>query len=287
MAMNIGWIGLGTMGRPMVRRLLKQNHHVTVYNRTIERSTELVDLGASAVQTPLEVMLKSDCIFIMVSDDEAVQDIFSGPDGLLEGELSGKVFVNMSTVSPGINRSLAEIVNENGATLIDAPVSGSVMQAEQGQLVILGGGDKKVFNELTPVFDILGKMSIYVGPSGSGNELKLIINSLLAIFTQGFAEAVLATESKGIELDRFLALLNNSALSNIFLKAKGDILTSENYNAAFALKHLAKDLDLAKHENILRNMGNLALREFQSAAVHYGDQDVIAVKKSLDDHSES
>lgn len=285
--MNIGWIGLGTIGRPMVRRLLEQNHQVTVYNRTIERSAELVDLGASAVQTPLEVVLTSDCIFIMVSDDQAVQDIFTGADGLLKGEFSGKVFVNMSTVSRGINRSLAEIVTEKGATLIDAPVSGSVMQAEQGQLIILGGGDQKVFNDLTPVFDILGKMSIYVGPSGSGNELKLIINSLLAIFTQGFAEAVLATESKGIGLDKFLTLLNNSALSNIFLKAKGDILASENYNAAFALKHLAKDLDLAKQENILKDMGNLALQEFQSAAVHYGDQDVIAVKKSLDDHRAS
>jgi 3-hydroxyisobutyrate dehydrogenase len=287
MAMNIGWIGLGTMGRPMVRRLLEQNHLVTVYNRTIERSAELVNLGATAVRTPLELISESDCIFIMVSDDEAVQDIFSGPDGLLKGEISGKVFVNMSTVSPGINRSLTEIVNEKGATLIDAPVSGSVMQAEQGQLVILGGGDEKVFDEIAPVFNMLGKMSIYVGPSGSGNELKLIINSLLAVFTQGFAEAVLATESNGIGLDKFLTLLNNSALSNIFLKAKGDILTSGNFNAAFALKHLAKDLDLAKQENILRDMGNLALQEFQSAAVHYGDQDVIAVKKSLDEHSAS
>ncbi|WP_312900164.1 NAD(P)-dependent oxidoreductase [Chryseobacterium taichungense] len=255
--------------------------------RTIEKSAELVDLGVSAVQTPLEVLSKSDCIFIMVSDGEAVQDIFSGADGLLKGELSGKIFVNMSTVSPGINRSLAEIVNEKGATFIDAPVSGSVMQAEQGQLVILGGGDKKVFDELTPLFDTLGKMSIYVGPSGSGNELKLIINSLLAIITQGFAEALLATESKGIELDKFLTLLNNSALSNIFLKAKGDILISGNYNAAFALKHLVKDLNLAKQENILRDMGNLALQDFQSAAVHYGDQDVIAVKKSLDGQSAS
>lgn len=211
------------MGRPMVRKLLEHNHRVTVYNRTIERSAELVDLGASAVQTPLEVVLTNDCIFIMVSDDKAVQDIFSGADGLFKGELSGKVFVNMSTVSPGINRSLTEIVTEKGGTLIDAPVSGSFTQAEQGQLVILGGGDQNVFDELTPVFDILGKMSIYVGPSGSGNELKLIINSLLAIFTQGFAEAVLATESKGIGLDKFLTLLNNSALSNIFLKAKGDI----------------------------------------------------------------
>jgi len=287
MAMNIGWIGLGTMGRPMVRRLLEQNHRVTVYNRTIERSAELVNLGATAVSTPLEIISKSDCIFIMVSDDQAVQEIFSGADGLFEGELSGKVFVNMSTVSPGINRSLAEIVNEKGATLIDAPVSGSVTQAEQGQLVILGGGDQKVFDELIPLFDILGKMSIYIGPSGSGNELKLIINSLLAIITQGFAEAVLTTESKGIELDKFLILLNNSALSNIFLKAKGDILTSGNYNAAFALKHLAKDLHLAKQENMLMDMGSLALQDFQSAAVHYGDQDVIAVKKSLDDHSAS
>src|SRR5882757_7688022 len=177
---RIGWIGLGNMGAPMARNLLKAGFPVTVFNRTPSRADALVAEGAVLAAYPRELWEKADIIITMVSDDAALQDIYKGEGGLLEGAVSGKVVIDMSTVSPTTTKELAELLAEKEVEYLDAPVSGSVKPAEMGQLVIMVGGKRAVYESVLPVFERLGKISFLLGESGAGNSAKLTINLLLA-----------------------------------------------------------------------------------------------------------
>src|SRR5882757_6641787 len=181
---RIGWIGLGNMGVPMVRNLLKAGFPVTVYNRTASKADPLVAEGAALAMRPGELWGKADIIITMVADDAALQEIYKGEGGLLESVPSGKTVmktvIDMSTVSPATSRELAGLLAERGAEYLDAPVSGSVKPAEQGQLVIMVGGKRSVYESALPIFEKLGKASFLLGGQGAGHSTKLAINLLLA-----------------------------------------------------------------------------------------------------------
>jgi len=280
--MKIGWIGLGNMGIPMSKRLLENGYEVTVYNRSREKAEPLQQTGAAIADAALDVAACSDVIFIMVSDDHALTSVFNGAEGLFDADLTGKIIVNMSTISPGINRELTAKVIAHGGEFLDAPVSGSVAQAEQGLLAIMVGGAQETYNKVVPVFEKLGKISVWIGEAGAGSELKLIINTLLATQAMALAEAAISAGTKQLPLEKMLTILNNSALGSVFLKIKGEVLLHENYRAAFALKHLVKDLKLAKKEQLTMGLGDAALAGFDAALADFGEEDLIAIKKYLE-----
>jgi 3-hydroxyisobutyrate dehydrogenase len=226
-------------------------------------------------------MQQADVIFLMVSDDQAVSGIFNGEQGLLQAKTTGKLLINMSTVSPSISKVLAPLCKQQGNNYLDAPVSGSVKQAEERQLVIMAGGDETTFERAKPILEKLGKLVMRVGPTGAGNATKLAMNILLAFYTQGLAEAVIFAKRHDIRTEDFMALVNISAMGSPFIKMKGDAIMENNYRAAFALKHLAKDLRLAKSEGLATPLGEVAFRTFQQAEPAFGEDDIIAVIRQL------
>lgn len=281
---KIGWIGLGNMGIPMAEQLIKADYIVTVYNRSKDKEASLKEIGASIAQTPKELIAATDVVIVMVSDDAAIEQIFKGEEGLLSIETSNKIIINMSTVSPSISKEMATQCKAKGNFYLDAPVSGSVKQAETGQLVIMVGGEEAAFNQVKPILEKMGKLAKLVGDNGAGNSAKLAINSLLALYAQGLAETVLFANQQGIKTVDLLELINNAAIGNIFTKIKGDAIIADNYKAAFALKHIVKDLNLAKAEGISSPLAKTALNTFEAAAPKYGEEDIISVIKQIYDN---
>lgn len=278
---KIGWIGLGLMGAPMSQQLLKAGYPVTVYNRSKDKEGALKEQGAETANAPAELISQTDVVIIMVTDDKAIQEIFSGENGLLSAAVNDKVIINMSTVSPAISKQMADLCSEQGNQYLDAPVSGSVKQAETAQLVIMAGGDESAFAKVKPVLECMGKMAVNVGPVGAGNTAKLAINMLLAIHAQALAEAVVLANQNGIDTETLLNLLNNGALANPFMKIKGDAILNDNYTPAFSLNNIVKDLLLAKDIGLSAPLGEAALATYQSAKEKYGEEDIIAVIKEV------
>jgi 3-hydroxyisobutyrate dehydrogenase len=280
--MKIGWIGLGNMGAPMSRRLLNAGYAVTVYNRTKTKEAQFVQQGIASAPSPQELITVSDVVFLMVSDDAAVRELFNGAEGLFSRSVQGKIFINMSTVSPAVSKELYALSKEKGAEYIDAPVSGSVKPAEDGTLVIIVGGDKYVYEKVKPLLSVLGRVSVYVGPSGMGNTAKLAVNTFLGIVTQGLAEVTLFAQQQGIATEDVLTIITNSAMASPFVKMKSDALLQNNFHAAFALKHLAKDLRLARAEGLQTPLGESVYQSFQDAEKkNLAEEDIIAIIKYL------
>jgi 3-hydroxyisobutyrate dehydrogenase len=280
---RVGWIGLGNMGTPMVKNLLKAGFEVSVYNRTVARTAPLQEAGARVVARAGDLWSVADTLITMVSDDAAVRQIHEGADGLLASAVAGKTVIDMSTVSPDTTRELAGLLSRKGVYYLDAPVAGSVKPAELGQLVIMAGGKKNIYESALPIFECLGKASFLLGDQGAGNSAKLAINLLLAFNMQGIAEALLFAAGKGIGAAAMLAVINESALSNGITKGKAASIVNRDFTAAFALKHLAKDLRLAKQQGMDTPAGGVLHDSFQEAlAGGFGDEDIAAILPFLE-----
>jgi len=280
--MQIGWIGLGHMGIPMATNLLKAGYPLTVYNRTPEKAAPLTELGAHLAESPAAVMERCDVIFTMVSDDQAVEQVYHGPDGLLARPAPGKIAVDMSTVSPETSRALAARCQERSVAFLDAPVSGSVQPARDGQLVILVGGDEAAFQKVKPLFDVLGKMALHLGETGSGSKAKLAINLLLGITVQGIAEAVLFAREQGIAPEQMMTIINESAVGTGISRGKTGAILAGEFPAAFPLKHMAKDLRLVRQTGASFPLAESVYGSYQAALQDgLGDEDVMAIIRFL------
>ena len=281
---KIGWIGLGNMGNPMVKNLVKAGFEVAVYNRNPEKSKALqaevkVEIAASLA----ELAGSSDFIFTMLSDDAALKEVYQSETGLLAAVQSHKfIAIDMSTVSPETTKILAALCREKGIDYLDAPVSGSVKPAEEAQLIILAGGEEAVYEKAKPMFAAMGKLSTLLGPNGAGNVAKLAINLFLGITAQGLAEAVIFAEKNGIQSSALLPLINAGAVGSGLTKLKTENIVSNNYKAAFALKLLAKDIRLATANGMDTPIGG-ALSQTLAGAVEkgFGEEDMIAVLRYL------
>lgn len=278
---KIGFIGLGNMGIPMACQLLKAGYPVLVYNRNKIKEESVVAAGADKTSSTADVMKRSDVIIIMVTDDAAIIEIFTGEQGLLTPAVTGRYIINMSTVSPEVSRKMAALCESAGNHYVDAPVSGSVKQAQEGQLVIMVGAEEAVFDDVKPILEAMGKLVLRVGQTGAGNTVKLAINTLLAIQAQGLAETINFASQQGIKTEDLLTLVNNSAIGTIFGKIKGEAIVQNNFKAAFALKNIAKDLRLAKDIGLDSPLANTAHISFLQAESEYGNEDIIAIVKAL------
>jgi len=280
------------MGLPMAKNLLKAGFEVIVYNRTAAKAAPLQEAGASLAASPGELWEKADTVITMVADDAALKQVHEGPDGLLAGLANGgsagatgagaggRVVIDMSTVSPATTKELAAKLAAKGVDYLDAPVSGSVKPAELGQLVIMVGGKKAVYEAAVPIFEKLGKASFYLGEQGSGNNAKLAINLFLSFTMQGLAEAVNFAREKGVAPAEMMAVINESAVGSAFAKLKTPNFVNDQYPAAFALKLMAKDLRLVKEQG-MHSPGGLVIEESfrQATAEGLGEEDLSAIIK--------
>lgn len=284
---NVAFIGLGNMGRPMAANLLQAGFALTVYNRTPGRERELVARGARVASSAGEAARDAEATIVMVGDEAAVREIVLGADGVLAQLSAGQVLINMSTVSPDLSREIAAAGRDRGVPVLDAPVSGSVKPATEGTLVILVGSEQAVFERCRLLFQAMGKEIFYLGPHGSGSLMKLCINLLLGITAQGIGEAVVLAEKGGLAREQMLQVIGASAVATPLLAIKTPAYLSDEYPAAFALKHMSKDfgLALAQAQTLgavlpATAAGNETFKAAKGAG--YAEMDLVAVIKVLE-----
>jgi 3-hydroxyisobutyrate dehydrogenase-like beta-hydroxyacid dehydrogenase len=242
---NLGFVGLGTMGGPMVKRLLAAGHTVTGYNRTRSRGEWLLALGMRWGDTPRAVAESADIVFTMVSDTEALLTVTGGPDGLLAGLKPGSVYVDMSTVSPAASQELAAQVAAKGAQMLDAPVSGSVVTLEAGQLSIMVGGDRATFEQVKSVLQAIGPTVNYMGGHGLAVMMKVTINLSLPVQILAFCEGLLLAEKAGIPRETAVEALLNSVVASPALKYRAPLILDMPDQPLFDVNMIQKDVLLA------------------------------------------
>jgi 3-hydroxyisobutyrate dehydrogenase-like beta-hydroxyacid dehydrogenase len=242
---NLGYIGLGMMGGRMADRLLAKGHAVTGYNRTRAKAQWLVERGLTLAGSPRAVAAAADVAFVMVTNSAALEAVAGGPDGFVAGLAPGKIVVDMSTVSPALSRAIAATVREQGARMIDAPVSGSVVTLEQGKLSIMVGGDRATFDTVKPILEDIGPKVTYVGGNGLAVSMKIAANISVAVQMLAFAEGVLLAEKSGIARDVAVDVLTHSAIGSPMLQYRGPFVLQMPDEAWFNVNMMQKDIQLA------------------------------------------
>lgn len=242
---NLGFVGLGVMGSRVVKRLLNAGHRVVGYNRTRSKAQWLLEAGMTWGETPRAVAQSADVIFSMVTNTSALQSVAEGADGILAGLGPGKVYVDMSTVSPAYSQSLAKQVEAKGASMLDAPVSGSVVTLEEGKLSIMVGGDQKVFEKIKPILLDIGPKATYVGQNGLAVTMKIATNLSLAVQMLAFSEGVLLAEKSGIQREVAVEVLTNSVIASPMIKYRGPFVLEMPQEAWFNVNMMQKDMNLA------------------------------------------
>ena len=242
---ELGYVGLGTMGGGVAKRLLEAGHTVHGWNRTKAKAQWLVDLGLRLADSPREVAERSEIVFTMVTNTAAVEAVTEGPDGILLGLGRGKVYVDMSTQSPSGSRVLAERVADLGAAMLDAPVSGSVSTLEQGKLSIMVGGDADVYERVRPVLLAIGPKVFHVGANGSAVTLKIAINLQLQVQMVAFSEGVLLAEKSGIARETAVEVMLSSVIASPMVAYRGPFVLEQPDEAWFDVNMMQKDMNLA------------------------------------------
>ena len=195
--MEFGFLGLGIMGKAMAINLLRHGFKVTIWNRTLSKCDELVQHGASVGETPATVVKKCKYTIAMLSDPSAALSVVFDKDGVLE-HINGKCYIDMSTVDADTSSKISETIKAKGGYFLEAPVSGSKKPAEDGQLIILAAGDKALYDEVLPAFDILGKKSFFLGEVGNGAKMKLVVNMIMGSMMNAFSEGITPAERRSL-----------------------------------------------------------------------------------------
>jgi 3-hydroxyisobutyrate dehydrogenase-like beta-hydroxyacid dehydrogenase len=242
---KLGFVGLGVMGSRVVKRLLDAGHSVTGYNRTTSKAKWLVDAGMLQATSPRAVSECSDITFSMVTNTSALRSVMEGPDGLLAGMSAGKIHVDMSTVSPAFSQELATQVGAKGASMLDAPVSGSVVTLENGLLTLMVGGNHAVFKKVEPILLNIGPKATYVGGNGLAVSMKIATNLSLAVQMLAFSEGVLLAEKSGIKREVAVEVLVNSVIASPMVKYRGPFVLQMPDEAWFDCNMMQKDMNLA------------------------------------------
>jgi 3-hydroxyisobutyrate dehydrogenase-like beta-hydroxyacid dehydrogenase len=240
--MQLGFVGLGRMGQAMVPRLLAAGYTVTVWNRTPARAEPLLAAGAVWADTPAALASRSDLVITIVTNDAAVEDLYNPTDGLLGGDVAGMLFLEMSTIRPDTIHRIVPLVARRGASLLDAPVSGTVPPARDGQLIAMVGGSSEDLERARPVLDVLCRHIEHLGPNGSGAMMKLVLNMPMAVYWHALAEALAMGTQAGLDLEQMLNLIVDSPAAITFLRAKLDSVLGTPGEVTFDITGVRKDL---------------------------------------------
>jgi 3-hydroxyisobutyrate dehydrogenase-like beta-hydroxyacid dehydrogenase len=277
LALRIGFIGLGLMGRPMSMNLLKAGFSVTVWNRSASRAEEAVAAGAKLAKTPREAAEDANFLITIVSDPPALEQVLWGPDGAMGGLRRGAIYMDSSTVSPALERKVAAACSERGVRFLDAPVTGGDWGAKKGELVFMVGGDAATLKEAEPVISAMGKKWFHLGPNGAGQTVKLAMNLLLALQVDALAEAVALVTAAGLQAEKLIEVMQSSMARATILDVKSQNFLKGDYTPSFPLRLMHKDLSLAL--DLANQMGvplpaTAAARETYSAVKGAAKEDV-------------
>jgi 2-hydroxy-3-oxopropionate reductase len=245
MAERIGFIGLGIMGKPMARNLMKAGHELVVYNRSRDKTDELVQERAEAAGSPAEVGAACGTIITMLPDSPEVREVVTGEHGVLEGIGEGSLLVDMSTISPVVTEELAAEVAEKGAGMLDAPVSGGEPGAMEGTLSIMVGGSEENFERARPIFEILGDTIVHVGGVGAGQVVKACNQIVVALVIEAVSEALVLGSKAGVDPAKIIEVLSGGLAGNKVMEAKRNFFLEHDFDPGFKVELHHKDLGIA------------------------------------------
>jgi 3-hydroxyisobutyrate dehydrogenase len=282
---NVAILGLGIMGSGMARRLLSANFPLAVYNRDRTKCIPFAAEGAFVAESPREAASHAQIILSMVADDTASRHMWLGDNGALAGVSPSSVLIESSTLSIGWIKELESAAAQLGCEFLDAPVTGTKPHAESGELLFLVGGSADALDAARPVFSVLGRDVVHLGPSGSGALMKLINNFMCGVQAASFAEALSLIDAGGIDRDKAVSILTGGAPGSGIVKRMADRMATNDFTPQFALRWMAKDLAYAVGSGSARGISlrtaAAALSVFQEAITEgHGDKDFSAVTKS-------
>ncbi|MCA1718924.1 MAG: 2-hydroxy-3-oxopropionate reductase [Actinobacteria bacterium] len=245
MAEKVGFIGLGIMGGPMAQNLMETGYELVLYNRTTEKAEEIADDGATVAESPKEVAESCDVVVLMLPDSPQVEEIVEGEDGVLEGLKEGALIVDMSTISPVVTRELAEKIEERGASMLDAPVSGGEPGAQQGTLAIMAGGSEEDFERARPLLEVMGDAITHVGPTGAGQTAKAANQIVVAVTLEGISEALVLASKAGVAPEKILEAISGGLAGSNVMEAKKENFLEHDFEPGFRVDLHHKDLGIA------------------------------------------
>lgn len=241
---KLGFVGIGYMGRPIAQRLLLSGFRLTAYDRHRTKAEELIRYGGTVAANVAELSSNCDVMLSCLASDEAVLSIYKGADGAFAHAKRGSLVIDLSTVSPQTSQELSRLGSERGVDVLDVTISGSTPVAEQGALTLFGGGGQGCFAAAESIFKVIAKKYFYIGPSGSGATMKLVVNSLLGIGMQAIAEAVALGEKAGLDRNRLLNVLSETAVVAPAHVGKLEKAMKSDYSPQFPLRLMNKDFGL-------------------------------------------
>jgi 3-hydroxyisobutyrate dehydrogenase len=279
---RVAVLGTGTMGAPMARNLLRAGFEVRVWNRTPAKAQELAADGAEIAPVPAVAAAGADVVITMLANGAAAEQVMTGQDGVLPALGPHAVWVQMSTVGVDWTNRLAAIAARYGATFVDAPVSGSSQPAEDGQLVIIASGAGQARSRLEPVFDVLGRQTLWLQRPGDGSRLKLALNNWLAVLAEGMAESLALASAVGLDPHLFISTVAGGPLGSAYATAKGNAMLDADFVPGFPLRHAAKDAtlaaDAAQREGVELPLTRALLHRWQRAIERgHGADDVASI----------
>ena len=248
MQTHIGFVGLGIMGKPMAGNLLKAGYALTVYSRQRAAVEALMADGASGAQSAREAAEEADVVIIIVTDTPDVRQVILGQEGILEGIQSGKVIIDMSTISPTVTREIAQTAETKGVHLLDAPVSGGEGGAIAATLSIMVGGEEDVFQSCLPIFRAMGKNITHMGPSGTGQLTKLCNQIAVAVTNLAMSEALVFGAKAGVNLEKMQQAISAGAAGSWQLSNLAPRILQRDFDPGFMVKLQQKDLRLVLQE---------------------------------------
>jgi 3-hydroxyisobutyrate dehydrogenase-like beta-hydroxyacid dehydrogenase len=241
---RLGFIGIGYMGRPIARRLRESGFKLTAYDRNPSKAQELVQYGGTVAQSVSELSASCNVVLSCLPSDEAVLNIYGGANGVFANARPGSLVIDLSTVYPEISRQLSRLGSEHGVEVLDVTISGSTPAAENGLLALFGGGNKECFDGAESIFRVIAHKYFYLGPTGSGATMKLVVNSLLGIGMQAIAEGVALGEKAGLDRNRLLDVLSQTAVVAPAHAGKLQRAMKSDYSPQFPIRLMNKDFGL-------------------------------------------
>jgi 3-hydroxyisobutyrate dehydrogenase len=241
---RLGFVGIGYMGLPIARRLLESGFKLTAYDRDRSRAEQLIAYGGKVAQSVAEVSSRCSVVLTSLPSDQAVLEIYGGPEGVFANACNGLVAIDLSTVYPETSEELSRLGSEHGVEVLDVTISGSTPAAEKGLLTLFGGGNEECFDGAGSIFRVLAQKYFYLGPSGSGATMKLVVNTLLGVGMQAIAEAVALGEKAGLDRNRLLEVLSQTAVVAPAHVGKLQRAMKSDYSPQFPIRLMNKDFGL-------------------------------------------
>jgi 3-hydroxyisobutyrate dehydrogenase len=241
--MNVGILGTGLLGSSIAKRLSSSGHKIFAYNRTRQKAELLKNFGIQVVDSPKELASKCQLVITILKDAPVIEQMAFGDSGIIHGKHEGLIVADMSTINPISSRNIAQKFSDEGISMIDTPVMGGPSLAEKGQMVVMVGGKKEVYEKCKTVFDLIGEKTFLLGENGSGHAMKLVMNSQIAILALALSEGIILAKKSGLDPMTFVEVLNSTYFKTGMSILKGPKMVRGDFQPSFFLKMMQKDLD--------------------------------------------